>query len=111
VDFVIDPTVDQLEALARDLESELDVSRPAMAEAPARRGTFGAVHDPTSFKIDFFLKRPAPLNSERMTPADKDKSWTDRLPVRAWADVPAVLMSTCRPPLTQMITRQQDGAR
>ena len=54
-DFVIDPTADQLEALARDLESEFHLSRAATAEALARRSTFNAIHDRTSFKIDFFL--------------------------------------------------------
>ena len=66
VDFVIDPTADQLEALARDLESEFYVSRAAMAEALARRSTFNAIHDQTSFKIDFFIKGPAPFDAEEL---------------------------------------------
>jgi len=65
-DFVIDPTPDQLEALARDLESDYYVSRPAMAEALANRGTFNVIHDRTSFKIDFFLKGPAPFDAEEL---------------------------------------------
>ena len=45
VDFVIDPTTEQLEALARELESEFYLSRPAMAEALSHRSTFNVVHD------------------------------------------------------------------
>ena len=66
VDFVIDPTVDRLEALARALEAEFYVSHAAMAEAFARRSTFNAIHDRTSFKIDFFIKGPAPFDAEEL---------------------------------------------
>lgn len=60
VDFVIDPSEDQLDHLARALESEFYVSRPAMAEALRHRSTFNAIHEQTSFKIDFFIKGGAP---------------------------------------------------
>jgi hypothetical protein len=66
VDFVIDPTADQLEALARDLESEFYVSRAAMAEALTNRSTFNAIHDRTSFKIDFFIKGSSPFDAEEL---------------------------------------------
>jgi alkanesulfonate monooxygenase SsuD/methylene tetrahydromethanopterin reductase-like flavin-dependent oxidoreductase (luciferase family) len=66
VDFVIDPTPEQLEALARVLEPAFYVSRSAMAEALSRRSTFNAIHDSTSFKIDFFIKGPAPFDSEEL---------------------------------------------
>jgi hypothetical protein len=66
VDFVIDPTADQLEALARGLESEFYVSRAAIAEALAHRSTFNAIHDQTSFKIDFFIKGLAPFDAEEL---------------------------------------------
>jgi len=66
VDFVIDPTADQLEELAGILETEFYVSRAAIAEALVRRSTFNAIHDPTSFKIDFFIKGPAPFDAEEL---------------------------------------------
>ncbi len=66
VDFVIDPTTDQLDALAGALETEFYVSRAAVAEALARRSTFNAIHDLTSFKIDFFIKGSAPFDSEEL---------------------------------------------
>ena len=66
VDFVIDPTKEQLDALALELESEFYLSRPAMAEALAHRNTFHAIHERTSFKIDFFIKGAAPFDSEEM---------------------------------------------
>jgi hypothetical protein len=66
VDFVIDPTAGQLEALARGLEPEFYVSRAAIAEALAHRSTFNAIHDQTSFKIDFFIKGPAPFDDEEL---------------------------------------------
>ena len=66
VDFVIDPTPEQLEALARALEPEFYVSRPAIAEALARRSTFNAIHEATSFKVDFFLKGPGPFDTEEL---------------------------------------------
>lgn len=66
VDFVIDPTADQLEALARGLESEFYVSRAALAEALAHRSTFNAIHDQTSFKIDFFIKGTTPFDAEEL---------------------------------------------
>lgn len=66
IDFVIDPTSDQLEALAGELEPEFYVSRSAMAEALTLRSTFNAVHDRTSFKIDFFIKGTAPFDAEEL---------------------------------------------
>jgi len=66
IDFVIDPSADQLEALAHQLESEFYVSRPAMAEALSGRSTFNAIHDETSFKIDFFIKGMAPFDAEEL---------------------------------------------
>jgi len=66
VDFVIDPTADQLEALTCVLETEFYVSRAAVAEALARRSTFNAIHELTSFKIDFFVKGPAPFDAEEL---------------------------------------------
>lgn len=66
IDFVIDPTRDQLEALARALEPEFYVSRSTMAEALSSRSTFNAIHDQTSFKIDFFIKGAAPFDAEEL---------------------------------------------
>jgi hypothetical protein len=66
VDFVIDPTPEQLEALARALEPEFYISRSAMTEALSRRSTFNAIHGSTSFKIDFFVKGAAPFDSEEL---------------------------------------------
>jgi hypothetical protein len=66
IDFVIDPTRDQLEALARELGPEFYVSRPAMEEALSRRDTFNAIHERTSFKIDFFIKGTSPFDAEEM---------------------------------------------
>jgi hypothetical protein len=66
IDFVIDPTGDQLEALARALEPEFYVSRSAMAEALSGRSMFNAIHDQTSFKIDFFIKGAAPFDAEEL---------------------------------------------
>ena len=59
IDFVIDPTRDQLDALAQALGSEFYVSRSAIDEAFSMRSTFNAIHDLTSFKIDFFIKGTA----------------------------------------------------
>ena len=64
--FVIDPTRDQLDALARALESEFYVSRSAMEEALAIQGTFNAIHEETSFKIDFFIKGTTPFDHEEL---------------------------------------------
>lgn len=66
VDFVIDPTPGQLQALAGALEPEFYVSRAAVAEALAQRGTFNAIHEATSFKVDFFLKGTAPFDDEEL---------------------------------------------
>lgn len=66
VDFVIDPTREQLDALALALDSEFYVSRSAMAEALEDRSTFNAIHQQTSFKIDFFIKGSAPFDSEEL---------------------------------------------
>ncbi len=66
IDFVIDPTRDQLEALASALEPEFYVSRSAFAEALSQRSTFNAIHDETSFKIDFFIKGASPFDSEEL---------------------------------------------
>jgi hypothetical protein len=66
VDIVIDPSADQLEALAQALEPEFYVSRPAMLEALTHGSTFNAIHEPTSFKIDFFVKGPRPFDAEEL---------------------------------------------
>lgn len=66
IDFVIDPTSEQLELLACALEAEYYLSRPAMAEAFARRSAFNAIHNVTSFKLDFFLKGTDPFDSEEL---------------------------------------------
>jgi hypothetical protein len=66
IDFVIDPTGDQLEALAQALEPEFYVSRSAVSEALLHHGTFNAIHDETSFKIDFFIKGTAPYDAEEL---------------------------------------------
>lgn len=66
IDFVIDPTAEQLEALATRLDGEFYVSRSAIAEALAERGKFNAIHEATSFKIDFFLKGHAPFDAEEL---------------------------------------------
>lgn len=49
IDVVIDPSPAQLEALAAELDEQFYVSRSAMAEALADRGTFNAIHEVTSF--------------------------------------------------------------
>ena len=66
IDFVIDPTRDQLEALAIALEPEFYLSRSAIAEALSQRSTFNAIHDQTSFKIDFFIKGATPFDAEEL---------------------------------------------
>lgn len=66
IDFVIDPTSDQLDALVHALEPGFYVSRSATAEALANRSTFNAIHDDTSFKIDFFIKGTAPFDAEEL---------------------------------------------
>ena len=42
------------------------MTRPAMTEALTHRSTFNAIHERTSFKIDFFIKGAAPFDSEEM---------------------------------------------
>ena len=66
IDVVIDPTSDQLDALAHALEPGFYVSRSAMAEALSSRSTFNAIHDETSFKIDFFIKGTTPFDAEEL---------------------------------------------
>lgn len=66
IDFVIDPTPQQLNALAAELDPEFYVSRAAVAEALANRGMFNAIHEATSFKVDFFLKGSAPFDAEEL---------------------------------------------
>ncbi len=63
IDIVIDPTSEQAEELARALESDFYVSRTAIAEALADRGTFNAIHNDTSFKLDFFIKGTTPFDA------------------------------------------------
>lgn len=66
IDFVIDPTSDQLDALVHALEPGFYVSRSAVAKALSNRSTFNAIHDETSFKIDFFIKGTAPFDAEEL---------------------------------------------
>jgi hypothetical protein len=66
IDVVIDPTREQLESLIRELEPEFYVSRSAAAEALSQKSTFNAIHDQTSFKIDFFIKGSGPFDAEEL---------------------------------------------
>lgn len=63
IDIVIDPSVEQLEALAQSLEPDFYISRSAIAEAHAGKSTFNAIHNDTSFKIDFFIKGTNPFDA------------------------------------------------
>lgn len=78
VDIVIDPGAGQLEHLARALESEFYISRSAMTEALSQRGTFNAIHVPTSFKIDFFIKGQGPFDSEELRRSIRQVVGVDR---------------------------------
>jgi hypothetical protein len=66
VDFVIDPTAEQLAGLAGELGSGFYVSQTAMAEALMNLSTFNAIHERTSFKIDFFIKGTSPFDAEEL---------------------------------------------
>lgn len=66
IDFVIDPTPEQLNALVAELDPEFYVSRTAVAEALVSRGMFNAIHEATSFKVDFFIKGAAPFDAEEL---------------------------------------------
>lgn len=66
VDIVIDPMPDQLEALARALEPEFYVSRSAVTEALAGRTMFNAIHEATSFKVDFFIRGAGAFDAEEL---------------------------------------------
>ncbi len=66
VDVVIDPGPGQLDELAVALEPEFYISRSAIVEALSGNGTFNAIHVPTSFKIDFFIKGQDPFDSEEL---------------------------------------------
>jgi hypothetical protein len=77
VDIVIDPGSGQLESLAKALGPEFYVSRSAMQEALAHRGTFNAIHMPTSFKIDFFVKGQDPFDSEELRRSVRQSIGTD----------------------------------
>lgn len=77
VDIVIDPGPGQLESLAQALGPEFYVSGSAMQEALTHRGTFNAIHVPTSFKIDFFVKGEAPFDSEELRRSIRQNLGTD----------------------------------
>lgn len=66
VDFVIDPTAEQLESLRRILTPDFYVSESAVREALRDRSTFNAVHTATSFKIDFFIKGTSAFDAEEL---------------------------------------------
>lgn len=66
VDIVIDPTPEQLEALVASIESEFYVSRSAVTEALAGRTMFNAIHEATSFKVDFFLRGTGAFDAEEL---------------------------------------------
>jgi hypothetical protein len=66
IDVVIDPSRQQMADLARALESEFYVSRTAIEEALSQRSTFNAIHDLTSFKIDFFIKGSGAFDDEEL---------------------------------------------
>lgn len=66
VDIVIDPTPEQLEALVASLEPEFYVSRSAVAEALHGRTMFNAIHEATSFKVDFFVRGTGAFDAEEL---------------------------------------------
>ena len=50
-----------------------------MTEAISRRSTFNAIHDLTSFKIDFFIKGPATFDSEELRRSIRQVIGVDRV--------------------------------
>jgi hypothetical protein len=69
-DLVVDLPATQIEALARELESEFYVSRGAMLEAVRERRSFNAVHLESPFKIDFFVLGTSAFDREEFARRD-----------------------------------------
>ncbi len=66
LDFVIEATREQLEALVNALAADYYVSRDAMREARHPGGMFNAIHLDSSFKIDFFVIGNGAFDREEM---------------------------------------------
>jgi hypothetical protein len=66
IDFVIDPTSEQLEALVARLGRDCYVSPEAARDALARKTAFNAIHLQSSFKLDFFIKGNSPFDAEEL---------------------------------------------
>jgi hypothetical protein len=65
-DFVIDPDAAQLVSLAAALANDFYVTQSAMDEALTHRSTFNAIHNDSSFKIDFFIRGDRPFDVEEL---------------------------------------------
>jgi hypothetical protein len=66
IDFVIDPTSEQLQQLTESLAADFYVSQDAATEALSRRSAFNAIHLASSFKLDFFIKGNNPFDEEEL---------------------------------------------
>lgn len=64
MDFVIDPTLEQLDAFVEGIPKDLYVSPQAARDALAERGMFNLVDSETSWKADLIIRKDRPFSRE-----------------------------------------------
>ena len=69
IDFVIDPTSEQLDRLVDALDPDFVVNRDDAREAYARHGEFTALHHVLIFKVDFWFSTGDAFDTRRLARA------------------------------------------
>ncbi|HZK49254.1 MAG TPA: hypothetical protein VFD74_06620 [Thermoleophilia bacterium] len=86
-DLVIDPTVEQLDALLELVSGDFYVSPEAAAEALSRRGQFNLVHFDSAWKIDLIIRKERPFSREEFARRQEGNLSGRQAPVNSPEDV------------------------
>jgi len=81
VDFVIDPTVDQLEKLLTLIGEKYYVSREAALEALQRRFMFNVINFDEGWKADFIIRKNRPFDIEEFQRRRLEALYGHQVPV------------------------------
>ena len=66
VDVVCELTDDKISSFIELFDCDFYISEPAVRDAVGQKSCFNLIHMPTSFKIDIFVSRGRPFDTESM---------------------------------------------
>ncbi|HJN09896.1 MAG: hypothetical protein QGG09_13935 [Pirellulaceae bacterium] len=78
VDVVCELTDDKISSFIELFDCDFYISEPAVRDAVGQKSCFNLIHMPTSFKIDIFVSRGRPFDTESMQRASSQILGDDR---------------------------------